>query len=251
MAAFLSNHYARTIPYVATDALWPRPAVVIAGAKVWERLSKADRDALLEAGRRAVRPGLDLIRAGERSAIPLLCRQGARFFEADVADLRRAVGPVYVEIRRDANGARVLEAIDGMRPLDPGEPIACPANDKTAAAGLPTGTYTWTITRADALEVPGIRSEPGFLEELPAAFRAVIERNHIVIYVSSSGGPEEVGFEADISVFEDRAEFDEGNGMNRQTARWSLEGDDLRFSAVRGGADSQLVMSSKVWRKVR
>ena len=138
-----------------------------------------------------------------------------------------------------------------MRPEDPGEPIACPANDKTAAAGLPTGTYTWTITRADALKVPGIEQEPGFLAELPAVFRAVIEPGHIVIYVSSRGAEEEIGFEADISVFEDRAEFDEGNGMTRQTARWSLEGDDLRFSAVTGGAGAQAVMSSKPWRKVR
>ena len=32
LTAFLANHYARTIPYVATEALWPRPLVVIAGS---------------------------------------------------------------------------------------------------------------------------------------------------------------------------------------------------------------------------
>ena len=167
LAAFLGNRYARTIPYVATDALWPRPLVVIAGPQAWERLSEADRDALVEAGRLAAGPVLDWVRDSERSAIPQLCRQGARFFQADVADLRRAVEPVYAAIRRDATAARVLEAIDGMRSPDAGEPIACPADDKTAAAGLPTGTYTWTITRAEALRVPGIEQEPGFLAGAP------------------------------------------------------------------------------------
>ena len=63
--------------------------------------------------------------------------------------------------------------------------------------------------------MPGIEKEPDFLAELPAVFRAVIEPGHIVIYVSSRGGEEEIGFEADISVFEDRAEFDEGNGLTQ------------------------------------
>ena len=253
----MGNRYARTIPHVATDALWPRPLVVVASPQAWARLSEADRDALVEAGRLAAGPVLDSVRESERSAIPQLCRQGARFFGADVADLRRAVEPVYAAIRRDATAARVLAAIEGLRSTDAGEPLACPAGNKTAAAGLPPGTYTWTITRAEALKVPGIEKDPGFLAELPAAFRAVIEPGHIVIYVSSRGGEEEIGLEADISVFEDRVEFDEGNAKSRQTARWSLEGDDLRFTDVRddvaqaGQAGSQVVMGTKAWRRVR
>jgi hypothetical protein len=250
LASFLSNHYARTIPHVATDAFWPRPLVVIANQESWKRLSEADRNALTEAGRRAIGPVLDEVRDGERSAIPKLCRQGARFLRADVADLRRAVEPVYAAIRRDTTAARVLDAIDGMRSPDASAPIACTANDKTAAAGLPTGTYTWKITRAEALKVPGIEKETDFLAELPAVYRAVIKPGHIVIYVSIRGGKEEIGFEADISVFEDRAEFDAGNTGDRLTARWSLEGGDLRFSDVRGGAGDRVVMATKPWRRV-
>ena len=252
LTAFLANHYAPTLPYVATQALWPRPPVVIAGSRVWARLSRADRNALLEAGRLAAGPGLALIRAGERSALPLLCRQGARFFRADVADLRRAVEPVYAEMRRDAVAARVLAAIDGMRTPDTAAPIACAANHKTAAGGPPSGTYTWTITRAEALQaVPAVAQQPDFLAQLPAFFRAVIRSGHIVIYVSSRGAAEEVGFDADISVFEDRAEFDAGDGHDKQTARWSLAGDDLRFSDVTSGADGQVVMTTKPWTRVR
>ncbi len=254
LAALLANRYARTFPHVATDAVWPRPLVVIAAPQAWERLSTADRDALVEAGRLAAGPVLDWVRDSERSAIPQLCRQGARFFQADVADLRRAVEPVYATIRRDASAAPVSQAIEKLRSPDAGEPIACPAGDKPAAAGLPTGTYTWTITRAEALTVPGIENEPDFLAGLPAVLRAVIEPGHIVIYGSSRGAAEEIGLEADISVFEDRVEFDEGNGNERLTARWSVDGDDLRFSDVRdvrGEAGSQVVFSTNPWRRVR
>jgi TRAP-type C4-dicarboxylate transport system substrate-binding protein len=251
LTAYLANRYARTIPHVATDAFWPRPLVVIAGPQAWGRLSEADRHALVEAGRLAAGPVLDAVRDGERSAIPQLCRQGARFFQADVADLRRAVEPVYAAIRRDGTAARVLEAIEGMRSPDAGDPIACPADDKTAAAGLPTGSYTWTITRAEALRMPGIRKQPDFLAEMPAVFRAVIKGGHIVIYVSSKGAEEEIGYEADISVFEDRVEFDDGTGADALTARWSVERGDLRFSDVSGDAGGQVVMETKPWRKVR
>jgi len=252
LTAFLANHYARTLPYVAAQALWPRPPVVIAGSRVWARLSRADRNALLEAGRLAAAPGLALIRAGDRSALPALCRQGARFFHADVAGLRRAVEPVYAEMRRDAVAARVLAAIDGMRTPDAAAPIACAANHKIAVGGPPSGTYTWTISPAEALQaVPAVAQQPDFLAGLPAAFRAVIRSGHIVIYASSRGAAEEIGFEADISVFEDRAEFDQGNGHDKETARWSLEGDDLRFSADTGDAGGQVVMTTKPWTRVR
>jgi TRAP-type C4-dicarboxylate transport system substrate-binding protein len=249
LASFLGNRYARTIPYVATEPLWPRPLVVIAGPASWKRLSDADRKALVQAGRQAVGPMLKQIRASERSAVPQLCRQGIRFFRADVVDLQRAVEPVYAAMRSDATAARVLDAIDELRPRDASQALSCPAEDRPIA-GLPTGTYRWSITRAEALRVPGIKREPDFLAQLPATFRAVIGQGHIVIYVSVKGAVEEIGFEADISAFEDRVEFDQGTGADPQTARWSVDGDDLRFSDVRGGADARVVMATKPWRKV-
>jgi TRAP-type transport system periplasmic protein len=250
LLSFLGNSYARTIPHIATDPFWPRPVVVIANPESWKRLSEADRNALTEAGRLAVGPVLDEIRDSEKSAIPKLCREGARFFRADVADLRRAVEPVYAVIRSEATAARVLETIERWRSPHPDKPIVCPAEDRPAAAALPTGTYVWTLTRDEALKVPGIERDPDFLAQLPATFRAVITPGHIVIYVSE-GAEEEIGFDADISVFEDRVEFDEGEGEENFTARWSVQGGDLRFSDVSGDAGGQVVFATKPWRRVR
>jgi TRAP-type C4-dicarboxylate transport system substrate-binding protein len=251
LSSFLGNSYARTIPRIATDPFWPRPLVVIANAESWKRLPESDRNALTEAGRLAVGPVLDEIRDSERLAIPKLCREGARFFRADVADLRHAVEPVYAVIRREASAARMLEAIERMRSPHADKPIRCPAENRPAVAGLPTGTYRWTITRDDALRVRGIERSPDFLSGLPAAFRAVITPGHIVIYVSSKGGAEEIGLKADVSVFEDRAEFDQVEGDDKFTARWSVLGGDLRFSEPSGGADGEVVFATKPWRRVR
>jgi TRAP-type transport system periplasmic protein len=251
LASFLGNHYVRTIPHIATEPFWPRPLVVIANRDKWKRLPDADRNVLRQAGRMAVGPVLDQIRDSERSAIPELCSQGARFFHADVADLRRAVEPVYAVIRSDATAARVLEAIDTLRSPHADKPILCPAEDRRALAGLPTGTYRWTISRAEALRVPGIERVPDFVSELPDVFRAVITRGHLVIYVSSKGAEEVVGYEADVSVFKDRAEFNDATGNDKLTARWWVQGGDLRFSDVSGDAGSEVVMGTKPWRRVR
>jgi TRAP-type C4-dicarboxylate transport system substrate-binding protein len=248
--SLLGNHYARTIPYIATEAFWARALVVVAGPRVWQGLSSAERGALRQAGVQAVDPMLDWIRESERSAVPKLCRQGARFFAADLPSLRRAVEPVYRALRSDPATAASLAAIEELRSPRPDGPLACRPADEPAAA-LPSGTYAWSISREEALRVSGIESEPEFLAGLPATFRAVIERDHIVLYVSNRDVSEDIGLEADISRFKDRVAFDEGPGPD-VTARWSLEDGNLRFTDVRArDRGSVVVMGTKPWRRTR
>lgn len=166
LAAFLGNCYARTIP------MWPR---IRFARDRWSSsparrhgsgCPKATGRRWPKAGRLGVRSVLEQIRDGERSARPQLCRQGIRFFQADVADLRRAVEPVYTEMRSDAAAARVLDAVEKLRSRKRVEPRSCPAEDRPAV-GLPSGTYAWTITRAEALRVRGEEHDRDFLAQLP------------------------------------------------------------------------------------
>jgi TRAP-type C4-dicarboxylate transport system substrate-binding protein len=231
LASYLGNGYVETIPNIATDALWPRPLVVIANRAAWERLDEADRTTLVRAGRLAIDPMLDSIRELERSVTAELCRNGARFFHPDLADLRLAVAPVYASLRSHAANAEALDAIERMR-APSATPISCPAETATRpAAGLPTGTYRWTISRAEARRYPGIDADTVALT--PAAFRAVIEPGRLVLWVSERGGPETFGSAFDISVFEDRVRLNETNNQPI-TARWSVEDGDLRLSDVHG-----------------
>jgi TRAP-type C4-dicarboxylate transport system substrate-binding protein len=67
LLAFEDNRYPHQIPYIATGAFWPRPLVVIASFRAWERLSEEERSALIEAGRAAIGPVLDDVRATSRA----------------------------------------------------------------------------------------------------------------------------------------------------------------------------------------
>jgi hypothetical protein len=249
LASYVGHRWARTMPHIDTDSIWPRPAVVFVSPEIWKELSQSEREALVEAGRSAIGPALRQIRDSEQAAIPLLCRQGAKFFRADTADLRRAAEPVYAAMRRNEQTARILEAVERMRSPGADPALVCPGS-RPVAAGLPAGTYTWTLTREDALKVKGIEQSDGFLDDLPLVMRAVVERDHIVIWQSSKGGPEESGFDGEISVFEDRVKFDDG-GPAPITARWSVDGDDLRFTDVTPGPDDKVVFGSKPWHRVR
>jgi TRAP-type C4-dicarboxylate transport system substrate-binding protein len=246
LGSLLGNGYMRTMPHVAVEPLWPRPLVVIAGPQVWDELPAADRKALAEAGRRAVAPTLDDIRAVDKRAIPNLCEQGAQFFQADIADLRRAVAPVYAEIRRDAEDARNLSAIEQLRGPAPAK-IVCKTPARKVAGGPPPGEYRWTVTLADARKVPG-GATSGIEKEVPDDFRAVIERGHMVLYVSARGAPEEAGFEGTYSVYKDRIALNNGD----ITARWRVVNGDLVFSDVRGeGPADVVVFASHPWKRVR
>jgi TRAP-type C4-dicarboxylate transport system substrate-binding protein len=251
LLAFEGNRYPHEIPYIATGAFWVRPLVVVAGSGVWQRLSEEERNVLLEAGRAAIGPVLDHVRATQQGAIRQLCRMGARFLEADAVDLRRAVEPVYAAMRRDVAAAKTLEAVEALRSPDESPQITCPKpNESRAGGGLPEGTYRWSITRAEAERTPGLAAAS--LAEYPASFRAVIEDRHIVIHVRVAGSQkEEIGFESDFSVFKDRVEFGAGGGEPPVTARWKLQDGDLRFSDVHGpGPGDSTVFATNPWRRV-
>jgi len=245
LPSFVGNRYMHEIPNVASQPLWPRPLVVIASPGAWKALAADDRKLLLKAGTTVLRPMLDDIRAADRAAVPKLCRAGARFFEADLPALRAAAAPVIDALRRDAASAPVLRAVERER-RDPA-PIICPkpAQPAKARGGLPSGEYTWTLTLADGRTQPGGKT---LMHELPDVFRAVVTPGRLVIYVSSKGKPEEIGFEEDYSVFKDRIIIG-GNG----SGRFKVDGKgNLHFSDIKSGDPSdEFVFETKPWKRVR
>jgi hypothetical protein len=224
--------------------------VVIASPGAWKALAANDRKLLLKAGTTALRPMLDDIRAADNAAVSKLCRQGARFFEADLPALRAAAAPVIDALRRDAATAPVLRAVERKRHGDPA-PIVCPkpakpAKPAKARGGLPPGEYTWTLTLADGRTQPGGKT---LMHELPDVFRAVVTPGHLIIYVSSKGKPEEIGLEEDYSVFKDRIDINNGEitGRSKVNAKGNLHFSDVKPS----GSDHEFVFATKPWKRVR
>jgi TRAP-type C4-dicarboxylate transport system substrate-binding protein len=244
LPSFYSNGYMRQIPYVASQPFWPRPYVVIASPALWRRLDARDRESLLKAGTAARAPVLDSARAEDSAALPKLCRAGARFSEADLAALRRAVDPVYAGLRADATTAPILAAIERL-PKGRSAPLACPRTPPPAAGEIPPGEYTFTLTEADKRRRPAGRA---WHDALPQRFRVEITPGHMVLWVTRPGETEEISVEGDFSTYRDRMDF---NGDF--TARWELDADgSLRFSDVRtGGGEDDFIFATRPWTRVR
>ena len=106
------------VPYVATNVnLWPETAALLANPHRLAKLSRSQRDWLAQAAAEAAARSTGLFE-NERPLIASLCRHGARFNRASAADLaamRRAFGPVYVALMRDAETKDFIDQIEQLK----------------------------------------------------------------------------------------------------------------------------------------
>jgi TRAP-type C4-dicarboxylate transport system substrate-binding protein len=109
------NGYDGNAKYLAADVnLWPRPLVLFASRRAFDRLTAEQRDVLRRAAAEAVGPTLAQIEHDERDAAGILCRRGVEFVTAGasrLAALRRAVAPVYARLEQDAQTRQAIEQI--------------------------------------------------------------------------------------------------------------------------------------------
>ena len=256
LVSIAGNRYEREAPYVTVEPpFWPRPLVVIASPAVWEQLSDAQRSALIDSGRAAIGPTVDALRDRDAAATETICSEGARLVRAGAAgraELRAALGPVYAELREDPETERDIATIERMRGSAPADPVPrCSAPAPTSAPrddAIPAGTYEYMLTRADAKSL-----DPGdpLAQARRIRFRGVFTPGHLVLHESFDDAPEDIGFEADYSVYRDRIKFVDASGY-AITMRWSLDHGRLRFTDVHGpGAGDAVVFASQPWIRAR
>ena len=98
--------------------LWPGSQVVFMSKPAFAALEDAQRRALAAAASSAL-PAMIAFQRGDQSfSAGNLCRRGLKFLsatDADLADLRRAVQPVYDRLARDAQTRSAIEQIRQMR----------------------------------------------------------------------------------------------------------------------------------------
>ena len=132
--------------------LWPRMLVVVGNPKAWERLGRARRDVLREAGRAALGAAIAALRFDDDDAYGVLCRRGAMSFArttpADAEAMRRALAPVTRRLDPAAvKQITRLRRAAGRAPLHPAcRPLA------RAQAGKATpvdGVWTFDSDEAD------------------------------------------------------------------------------------------------------
>jgi TRAP-type C4-dicarboxylate transport system substrate-binding protein len=103
---------------VRNIALWPRVLIVVANERVWRSLTPRQRSLLRLAGRQALAPAI--ARAGEwdRETTTTLCRRGFTLVSASRHDrtaMRRAVQPVYEQLRSRPSEMALLSQISAMK----------------------------------------------------------------------------------------------------------------------------------------
>jgi TRAP-type C4-dicarboxylate transport system substrate-binding protein len=249
------NHYYRDARFVTADVvLWPRPLVVFAGAAEWERLSEAQRSILDDAGRAAVAATVTAIEDGEAAALEDICTGGGRLVRAGAAGraaMRSAVEPVYAQLRERPATAREIAAIERLRDSTPAAPsprCAAPREPAAQTGGIRPGSYVATITRRDT---SGLDPSDPLAQPRSIRFRAVFTPGHLVIYESYDGAAEDIGLEADYTVFRDRLELALSDGAET-SMRWSVDGGRLRFTDIEGpGPGDAVVFGSHPWVRLR
>jgi hypothetical protein len=194
MTLDLNRYDAPGSSLTANVAFWPRAFVVVANRNVLANLTASQRRALRDGGSEAVVPAFRRLRAEDREEAAILCRRGALDVIAatptQVATLRAAVRPVYVELERDPETRSFIRAIKAMKPRpSPAEASHCPRQRARPKARAPAKSParstavtpldgTWEMA-ASLAQVIGITHSPQGAEADAGRYRLVLRRGHV------------------------------------------------------------------------
>jgi TRAP-type C4-dicarboxylate transport system substrate-binding protein len=241
-------------------ALWPRVLVVVANPQAWERLGRARRDALRDAGREALGAAIASLRVDDADAYAVLCRRGrvpfARTSPADADAMRRALAPVT----RDLDPATVVQITRlrhaaGPPPFHP----ACrpPARARAGKATPVDGVWTFDSDRADlrAAHAPA----PDLTPENWGHHVLVFSRGRFAVTQEDQEACTWVYGTYSVRGYRMTWDVSDGGGHGPQDATnrpgehfdyaWSRFKDTLDVSRVRG-ASSPPNFISKPWRRI-
>jgi TRAP-type C4-dicarboxylate transport system substrate-binding protein len=258
LGAIWDNRYNKVAKYVTANVnLWPRPLVIFVGKDVFESLSPERQDVLREAATAAVPGALAAARAEDEKATRLLCGRGMTFAvaaESELADVRRALEPVYAELTTDAETKSNIDAITDLKTeiAAPAEAPACTSTEPSATASrIPDGTYETTLVKADwdkMTKADWLKSDiPEEDGVNPGVWRMIFDAGEWTIR-----GPTGDGEQGSYTVYRDRIKVDISTDYTI-SARWSLHGKTLTFTDVdccRGNAKPEsIIWASHPWVK--
>jgi TRAP-type C4-dicarboxylate transport system substrate-binding protein len=235
LGSIWGNRYNRDAQYVAANVnLWPRPLVIFAGNELFESLTPDQQAVLREAATAAVSGALAASRAEDDEARNELCRRGLDFAlasETELAELRRALEPVYAELTADPKTKSNIEAITNLKTeiAASAEAPACTSTEPAATASpIPDGTYETTVTEAD-YQKAGVSEEIG---AFPGVFRMIFDAGEwTFIGPIRDGEPSDDGEKGSYTVFRDEIVVE--NSVGEQiVARWSLNDGSLTFTDI-------------------
>jgi TRAP-type C4-dicarboxylate transport system substrate-binding protein len=244
LGAMWGNRYNKIAKYVGANVnLWPRPLVIFMGKAKYDSLTPKQQAVLREAALAAVPEALAGARAEDDEAALQLCRRGVTFAvasDSDLAELRRALEPVYAELTADQETKSNIDAIISLKTeiAASAETPACTSTEPpTTASPIPDGTYETTLTRADwrkltkADYVKGGFSEEEASAAVAGAYAGVSRMIFDAGELTLVGPDGEVGEQGSYTVFRDQIEAQFAPDYII-TARWSFGGSALTFTDI-------------------
>ena len=245
LASISGNAYAKQARDLAVDApLYPRPFVVFANPRTWDRLEPTEQAVMRTAAEHAMEPMIEQSKADDADGFASVCGLGARPVPAPVDALRLAVEPVYRAVRANAVARDTMDLVERLRTQAPAEPVApstCPPK-ANPTGGLPVGTYDVTLRAED----PG--SEAVGMHAGDPSLHMILTVTHRRVHIDepAPGGGTETGFDETYSVYRDRVRFG-GEGGQPFTASFHLDGKRLTFADIQGKPDDKFVWGSHPW----
>jgi hypothetical protein len=244
LGAIWGNRYNKVAKHVGANVnLWPRPLVIFADKDVFESLAPEQQDAIREAATAAVPGALEEARAEDDEAALQLCRRGMTFAvasESQLAELRRALEPVYAELTTDPETKSNIEAITDLKKeiATSAEAPGCTSTEPpTTASAIPDGTYETTLTKADwrtlskADYVKGGLSEEEASAAVDGAYAGVSKMIFDAGELTLVGPDGEVGEQGSYTLFRDQIEAQFAPDYII-SARWSFDGKALTFTDI-------------------
>jgi hypothetical protein len=258
------NEYDRQAKAVTANVtFWPKPVTVVINRKVFESLTASQQAALRGAGSAVVSRQLDFTQGLSAEDGNVLCRRGLRFVRAsnqDLAELRRAVQPVYDRIEGNAETRSLLQRILAMKretraAATPDSPRCSPSSsaagaaDQTAAAL--DGVYRTSFTREELVKSPLLVNAAEVNDQNWGDFTLTFDhgrvtftqRNDVDSY-STSGTYTLNGKAITLSFTEG------GNAGETFAVRWSLYRDVLTFERDQSLGHIPTAYLVKPWRRV-
>jgi TRAP-type C4-dicarboxylate transport system substrate-binding protein len=250
------NEYDRQAKAVTANVtFWPKPVTVVINRRVFESLTASQQDALRQAGASVISRQLKLMQELTGEDHGSLCRRGLRFLHAsdqELAELRRAVQPVYDQLERNPETKSLLQRVLAMKrethAASTADAPACSPAGTTAAAANPKATALEGVYKGTVTRVP-----PGWpVDENLGDYKVTFATGRFEYSQDSPAGPFASSGRYTIDRNQVVVSFDAGNNQGEMLAcEWSLYKDTLTLRRSRSTPLECGFLRLTPWRRVR
>jgi len=254
LSAIFGNDYQEAASHLTANLnMWPRPLVLFMNAERFDALSTEQQNILRDAAAAAVGPAMDDSRAEDIEAGPNLCRSTMEVVEAteaELAELRTAMEPLYAGLEADPETKAFLDEIRALKDETATAPesVTCTdADSETSAVSPIDGSYETSFTKDELADSPLLYDADELNDENWGDFTLTFDAGQFTWTQENSVGS--FSLDGTFTVAGDVVVLDLTNG-EQFTMRWSLYRDTLTFERDESLGIAPTPFLVKPWQRV-